>query len=362
MMELGTARWSFSPEDMPDEDNHPGATPPPAPQGPTAPNSVPEGEHAVHVPPAATSIAVSPAEAAVLAEISADMAVAQASAAQAADAGANNTDTGSAIQPVSISQQIEARISSLTAADKSSDFYSIYPPSNFEFYPFKSLSTMEIKGRHQAKINKAATNKNTHYLVEAVTSLLGDGVNAYDLTPEDFWWVLYWLLISSYPNKRHRVTVTCGNVAHVAKVEEGLLSSATLRSLHEYSRPTLDERILDVEATRAVDTSVLDKAGYKLTVLTMRQTLDWEDTYGKMNDDELYYLQDLATVLDPAAHGSLEDRVVLVANMSVAELDTLKEYKDAVTNYGVEAYIKHTCKECGAETVSKIAASASDFL
>lgn len=261
---------------------------------------------------------------------------------------------------VSINEQINMRVANLRDKDRDPGYYSVQLPSNFAFYQFKELSISEVKGKHQAKFVKATANENTHYLVEAITSLLGDGVNAYDLTPEDFWWVLYWLLISSYPDRRNKVVVTCANHDHQERVRLGELDPATLRSLHEYSRPSLTETILDVDSLNELDLSALAK--YKLKPLTMRDTLDWDDKYGKIEDDELYFLQDLAALLDGAHHGTLEERTAIVADMSLAELDTLKQYKEAVTAYGVEAFITHKCKECGAETVSKIAASASDFL
>jgi hypothetical protein len=251
-----------------------------------------------------------------------------------------------------------SEVSYRSYSETSSDFYSVKVPSNFHFYDFKMLSVKKVTGRVQAKFTRAGAEENARYLVEGVSSLLGDGVSAFDLTAYDFGWLLHFILLLSYPTSPRKSVVTCRNSEHITKVDDGEMPESSLRYIMDYDRPSLDETILDTKALDALDLTSLAK--YDLGVYTMRDAVDWEENYGesrKNKEDEFIY--DLATYLKG---GTLEERAEKVRDMSVAQFKALEAYRTVAQNHGVHAFIKSTCKECGAENVTNVTISVLDFL
>ncbi len=246
----------------------------------------------------------------------------------------------------------------LTDAERGSEYYSVGLPSDFYFYPFKTLSVKQVTGRQQAKFSKAAAEENPRYLVEGVSSMLGDGVSAYSLTPQDFFWLLYWILFSSYPDRTVRTVVQCTNPEHVAKVKNGELEAHSLSQLHEYKRPIMSETNLDLEKVKNFRAPLLAEKGLKLKPFTMKDAIEWEENFSNA-DSEAYYLAELAVNLDG---GTIEERMEIVAGLSIMEIEEIKSWRDISSNYGVDAKLKSTCKECGAVTEVSISVSAHDFL
>ena len=245
-----------------------------------------------------------------------------------------------------------------TDAESDVGFYSVKLPSNFAFYDFKHLSVKKVTGRVQAKFTRAGAEENARYLVEGVSSLLGDGVSAFDLTAYDFGWLLHFILLLSYPVSPRKSVVTCNSKEHHLAVDDGKLPESSLRYVMSYDRPSLTETILDKAALDALDLSSL--SGYKLGVYLMRDAIDWEENYGdtrKNKEDEFVY--DLATYL---RGGTLEERAELVREMSVAQFKALEAYRSVAQDHGVRASLKSTCKECGTENVTNVTISVLDFL
>lgn len=245
----------------------------------------------------------------------------------------------------------------LTEAEKNPGYYSTGLPSRFMFYRFKTLSVSLIRGRHQAKLNRAAAEGKGRYVVETVTSLLGDGVSAMDLTTGDFYWLLYWILFASYPSRQRDVTVTCSNEAHLDAVLEGARPESSLRYLVSYDKPHITETDLDVPALEALDLSSLD--GIDLGAFYVRDMVDWEENYEAKATAEDYYIYDLAVYL---LDGTLEERADKVRDMSVVQMAALKAYRAEMVKHGVIAKLKSTCHGCGAENEDLLSISAHDFL
>lgn len=251
-----------------------------------------------------------------------------------------------------------------SAEERSADFYSVMPPSNFHLYDFKKLSVMQLRGRHQAKFNRAAAENNYLYLVEGVSSMLGDNISAKALTVGDFDWLLYWILFASYPTAQRMVTITCNNPDHVMRTTEAVpkeerLTEASLRYLHTYVRPKIKETELDIEALKAVDVSALTAHGLQLGYYSVADKLVWEDMPDESDNAEEYFIFELACYLKG---GTIEERCEIVKDLNVKALSQLKAYRVACKNHGVLASITSTCKECGAVAETVLSASASDFL
>ena len=246
-----------------------------------------------------------------------------------------------------------------TDAQRDAEFYSVLLPSNFHLYPFKTLSVKQVKGRQQAKFNRAASEENSRYLIEGVSSLLGDGIDAGVLTPGDFYWLLYWILFASYPSFKRNVTITCGDPAHRAKVESGKLEKSSLRYLHQYTRPAIKETLLNIEALNALDLSILKRDNIELGYFSMKDTLDWAENKSENANAEDYFTYELAVYLKG---GTLDERAEVVRDMSVAQTALVSQYRSLLQEHGVVGTIKSNCKECGAEAENIISVSASDFL
>lgn len=254
-------------------------------------------------------------------------------------------------------QQAKQRV--LTQSETDPNFYSVALPSGFHLYRdgLQHLSASIVRGRHQAKFNRAAKEKNSAYLIEGVTSLLGDGVSALRLTTGDFYWLLYWLLLASYPVRSRALTYSCGDEKHLSAVEDGTLPEETLRTLITYDKPKLSEVVLDKAALDNLDLSAL--GGLRLGGFLVRDMVEWETEYEETATEEDYSIYDLAVYL---ADGTLEERADIVRDMTIEQIDALKAYKDVAGEHGVTASLNCICKECGAEKEVTLSISARDFL
>lgn len=254
-------------------------------------------------------------------------------------------------------QQAKQRV--LTQSETDPNFYSVALPSGFHLYRdgLQHLSASIVRGRHQAKFNRAAKEKNSAYLIEGVTSLLGDGVSALRLTTGDFYWLLYWLLLASYPVRSRALTYSCGDEKHLSAVEDGTLPEETLRTLITYDKPKLSEVVLDKATLDNLDLSAL--GGLRLGGFLVRDMVEWETEYEETATEEDYSIYDLAVYL---ADGTLEERADIVRDMTIEQIDALKAYKDVAGEHGVTASLNCICKECGAEKEVTLSISARDFL
>lgn len=269
-------------------------------------------------------------------------------------------------------------------------YMSISLPSLFRFYDFKHLSVRNIKGFHQAKFSRAAKEANVRYLVEAISSTMGDKVSAFDLTSNDFYFVMYWQRINSYPKNPQIITHMCDNMEHLkaTQLPEGNPKRKTLESLK--IEAFLDNTTTDTVYLEEWDMSKwadLDEK-YGLGVETMRDIVDFEDLQEEMaaqraarrnrpvqartvdeeaddeiSEDELMWLGGRAAFLAKLpGRESLQARIEIVKQMDADEIAALEEYKDAVTAYGVKEFANLKCKECGAHHRVQLSVDALSFL
>jgi hypothetical protein len=278
-----------------------------------------------------------------------------------------------------------------TQAETDPNFTTIGLPSQFAFYDFKQLTITQLKGIHQAKLSRAAKEKKIRYVVEAIGSTLGEGVSAFDLTPQDFYFLMYWHRLQSFPKNPQLIPYSCTNEDHIRRT--------ILRTDHsDYLDPkTLDistilnETTLKTEYLDGLDLSpfqeLIDK--YDLHVETMRDIVEFaelqeEEDYldqqeqSEYGDDqttasveeesdesfsEVEWLQVRSVFLrrGPGRNTILE-RNEIVKQMSSDEIFELDKYIEAVTNYGVSEATVLRCKECGASHRVKLSVDALTFL
>lgn len=280
----------------------------------------------------------------------------------------------------------------LTQAETDPNYTTIGLPSQFAFYPFKTLTVCQMKGIHQAKLSRAAKDRKMRYVVEAISSTLGDGVSAFDLTPQDFYFLMYWHRLQSFPKNPQMIPYTCTNKEHIRRT--------ILKTDHpEYLDPkTLDistimnETSLKTGYLEDLDLSevqdLIEK--YDLHVETMRDIVEFaeleeeEDYLKQQEDSELGIEQTTATVEDEESDESFSEvewlkvrsvflrrgpgrntileRNEIVKEMSSDEVFQLDKYIESVTDYGVAESTTLKCKDCGASHRVKLSVDALTFL
>lgn len=246
-------------------------------------------------------------------------------------------------------------------------------PSNGTFYPFRNLSIKPVKGYHQAKFARAAKEKTTRHIVEAITTLLPQGVNAMDLTVPDFYYLLYWLRLNCYTKAQLVHRGVCQNPKHVEEVKAGKKAPASLVTLVTVGKTSLRETELDPAYLDGFEVpadvaSELQEAKVELYPLCMKDVVDLEENFDDVKEEgtELEYLSDLASFLrstsDKPEDASLKSRVMIVEDLSPDALEVIADYRDRVSQYGVEEFLKFNCQECGAGNETAVSISAHSFL
>jgi len=291
-------------------------------------------------------------------------------------------------------------------AEVDPSFMSIGVPSQFKFYDFKQLTVSCLKGIHQAKMSRAAKDRKMRYVVEAISSTLGEGVSAFDLTPQDFYFLMYWHRLQSFPKNPQMIPFTCTDKDHVRRT--------ILKKDHkDYLLPeTLDiSTIMDATTLKTEYLEELDLtpfadlvAKYDLHVETMRDIVE----FSELQEEEPYYEEAIAAsegnppapeVPDPElgsesttatveieensdesfdevewlqvrsvflrrgpGRNTILERNEIVKQMSADEVMDLDKYIEAVTNYGVSESTILKCKGCGASHRVKLSVDALTFL
>ena len=285
------------------------------------------------------------------------------------------------------------------------NYQSIGLPSEFRLYDFKQLTVSNLKGVHQAKLSRAAKERKMRYVVEAISSTLGEGVSAFDLTPQDFYFLMYWHRLQSFPKNPQMIPFTCTAKDHIRRT--------ILRTDHpEYLSPdTLDistiltDTSLKTEYLQTLDLSKwadLD-AKYQLGVETMRDIVEFSElqeeeayykeesnenpSYEEENDSgeedlgsegttaslkeetsdedftEVEWLQERSVFLKRGpGRNTILERNEIIKDFSSDEIFELEKYIEAVSAYGVAESTTLKCKACGASHRVKLSVDALTFL
>lgn len=251
-----------------------------------------------------------------------------------------------------------------------SAYSSVDLPSNFAFYPFKQLSVRPLKAIDQAKLHQAALRKSLRHTVEAISSTLGDGVSAYDLTPQDFYFLMYWQRTNSFLKVPLVVKGYCTDVDHNLKVTVGTpnaegvvekLPESTLELVVTVNKTTLDVKnlVYDHDPSKWPLIKDLD-----LHVETMRDVVWAAENLAEITEDieTFEWLGGYSAFLRAQSlEDSLRQRIERLSDLTVDQISELDEYIKAVTNYGVRESTIVKCKECGASTEVVIPIDASSF-
>jgi hypothetical protein len=249
--------------------------------------------------------------------------------------------------------------------NKDPGLLSVELPSKWTFYPFKSLSLSNVRGKHQAKFAAAAKHESTRMVVETVSSLIGEDLDAAQLTIPDFQFVLYQLRLNCMGgNLPLKVRGLCSDPDHVLKVAEGNLARETLINDDLVHSSQIKETVIDeqtVAAFQAEHAEVIEELrslGYELDAPRYGDSVELEEKFvGKPNFDEVEFLSDLAGSIRSSAGVVLDlsQRLDIVADFPPRVTRLLQDWQSITQSYGVQEFINITCKECG----SAIEVSAS---
>jgi hypothetical protein len=260
-------------------------------------------------------------------------------------------------------------LSSKSSLESDPARFAVDLPSLFHFYDFKSLSSGNVSGVHQAKFFRAAKESRTRHLVDAISTLLDPGVSAWDLSIQDFNWLLYWLRLNCFTKVPLMHQGVCTNKEHLRKVASKELPEQSLLSIHHINNTKLKETVFDSGVLDVflanTDFNFLDNSPYKLHVACIADLVALEEDFLSMpNFAEIEYLADFASLLSnkEGTRSSLRTRIEFVEQLTPDALNSLSEYRDLVSTYGVVESVKFVCPECRAETETAVSISAHSFL
>jgi hypothetical protein len=255
---------------------------------------------------------------------------------------------------------VQIAVKSQTEQDSS--YIDITLPSNFYFYPFKTLSVRPVRANEQAKFNRAAKEGKMKHLVDAVSSCLEGGRSAYELTPQDFHFVMYWLRMNSYGKTPMMHNAVCENKEHIDDVISKKKDIKTLNISVVITKTLLTEVVFDESKIYTPEAPLPN--GLQLGYLTMRDVVDISELDEREDFEEIEWLADHAGFLAPrnAKEVSIMARIELLKALSPDDIEEITLYTNSISDYGIKEIVSVRCGDCGAETVSTITINALTFL
>lgn len=244
-------------------------------------------------------------------------------------------------------------------------------PSQGEFYDVSSVPIKRMKGFHQAKFHMAAKTKKDRFTVEAVGTLLGGGVDAFNLTIQDFYAILYWLRLNTYLKTELTHNGVCDNPDHIHEVATRKKPPESLRTLVVISKTSIKQTDLETnylegfEESARILSETLEPLGYSLSAPRMFDVVDLNELFGdEPNYQEIAYLADRAACIarTDGERSPLRTRIQVVENLDVGVLEMLEEWRIRCSSYGVIESTRFKCKGCGADVENEISISAHSFL
>jgi hypothetical protein len=140
-------------------------------------------------------------------------------------------------------------------------------PSQGQFYGFGPLQISPLRGRTIAKFHRAYLENKLRFTVEAISSTL-NGVSAFDLTPADFYYLMYWHKSRNIGSTNTMIEGRCGDADHQKKVISGEKHKDTLKIEQILTRTSLEVTDLPIIDVRSFQERL---PGYTLGVETKRR-------------------------------------------------------------------------------------------
>ncbi len=226
-------------------------------------------------------------------------------------------------------EQIEKRFSDDSApySEKNPEFVNIAGdiPSSMAFYPGNSLCIRTFKSSHIIKLIDGMELEDLGVIVDTVSAVLEPSFSALDLTPEDFFYCLYWLKINSFKKHPYEIEFICTNVKHHEDVLTKKLPQETLRNktlVKQVGQLTIDKI---TENSLAVSTKLLQeiKENYGVDVFAMRMR-DYVDLQGYLKRSAMFAVK----IAEFEEAGTFDSPELEELKAKKRELDAMYAMKD----------------------------------
>lgn len=233
-------------------------------------------------------------------------------------------------------------------------------PSRFLFYPFKDLFIHPLRLFHLPKVAQARNDRSELVLLEVISSILSTShaekkgtALAFDLTPEDYHYVLHWVRKQNFTGVSFVHSTYCQNVQHVAQVERGEVDPSTLRIAESVTKSKLENIMLD----RDFEVPVVS-GGIRVRPRTMGALADAQEFPDRFKTHDFEWRQEIAQRLDLPFMAALE----AVDQLSSKDIETVLGFDDHLGTYGIQEKVRVRCRHCMTERETLTAMNPPMFL
>ena len=239
-----------------------------------------------------------------------------------------------------------------TAAKKDSNLVEVGElPSKYLPYKFDKINIRGFLLPEIRLIAKAHAQKDIYYVIKAVDSVIDQDVNI--LTIPDFYYLLYWLRIESYPKTPMYLPWTCDNDVPLevnGKKVEGETQKCGFENLSQLTQTALSIDYLD----KCPGFDKLPR-GLDFPRVSVMPSIDYKEA----DDPDRLLLE----VIKWVAEGEkIDDKIrVLEAQTSMELYEEALRINESM-HYGVHEGAKVVCDSCAIERYYRIAINAATFL
>ena len=267
-------------------------------------------------------------------------------------------------------------------------------PSGAIFYQYESISVRRFSVIDLKKICKAQATKSFRTLVEVINSTIDR--SAFELTPGDFWFLMYWHRINSYISAPLQVEYHCVDPKHIQRIIDGelereslqgtaTLTNTKLRTQKIKSEQAIADKITHVQNTydgllvypaRMIDILEGEDMMVRLSGLEQIDDVAEELNTNKLasiniakraieNADEAWF-NDYSSVLHPQYGKNLQEKreyfnkIVEDKGYGFELIQDIKGFM-SIIEHGVIESIKCKCEVCGAKVETDVSTEALTF-
>jgi hypothetical protein len=200
-------------------------------------------------------------------------------------------------------------------------------PSKFITYDFDSLNVRRFRPRDLSKLYQSARNEDFTIMIKVVGSTIDQDINV--LTIPDFYYLMYWHRLHSYPNSPFEVK---------------------WRSKYGSDEIyTITKDNLVVNPIKISPEGYASEVGLGLRIPTVADLIDIQARKDTKTDDDTWLI-DRAQFLQG---DSLEEKLNTLDDMGVEFLEHMRGFGEA-TEHGVEEDLKVCCSQTYTEAVANL--------
>lgn len=287
--------------------------------------------------------------------------------------------------PIAIPEDLYESIQEQNNAAKANTdprFVSIDLPSNFIFYPFKTISVKPIGLNQQRKLSRGFAVGSMKIIIEAINTCIDQDI--YQLTIGDFWYLMFWLKINSFKKSTWKIKYECESPEHIQGILEKKFDPESLTNTLEVTNSIIKEHQLKIteEELQGYLESLDVSKHIHLYVATVQDLVEGDELLSLIeqnNDeessddgvsvresditDEDDTILKYASVLSREYGATLKERIqyLINADLSADSASELDEYI-AKIDHGVEELVETSCIGCGTSKTVRLSLDVLTFL